>query len=154
MPTIFESEANYQRVVNVWTRYPVSVRLEGNGRFSITSLEDQSVILDSTLAQIQRVYDYFDAIVVTVEGKQYKLNFSKPVSFGLSIIFGGIYNWIAPRVNNPLAGVKSQWIKVFEQQGMEITKAANIQVSRIVIAVAVAFPVIIIAIIALSTLGQ
>lgn len=119
MAAIFKSAANYQPVINVWSTHWVTVSLEDDGHFVIVNNDSQSVILDTYLSQIQRVYDYYYALIITVEGKQYKLNFTRPVSVGKSLIFGGWYNWIAPYVNNPLAGVKQQWLDVFEQQGIK-----------------------------------
>lgn len=144
MSIVFKSEANYQRVINIWTKNPVTVQLDNDGRFTITSNVDRSVILDTQLSEVQRIYDYFYAIIITVNDKQYKLNFSKPVNIFMSIIFRGWYNWVAPHTNNPLSGVRQQWIQVFEQQGMRITRDGdNISLARIGVAVAVSILIIV-----------
>jgi hypothetical protein len=119
MSVLFTSQANYQPVVNAWTRHPVTLSLEDSGRFMAVSNEDKAVILDIPLSQIERIYDYYYAIILTVNGKQYKFNFSKPISIGKSLLFWGFYNWTAPFIKNPLKGVKEQWLRVFEERGVK-----------------------------------
>jgi|GEM_PF-5383726 len=119
MPVVFMSKANYQPITNAWTEHFVTLSLDDSGRFTATSDEDKTVVLDVPLSRIERVYDYYSSLVITVDKKQYRFNFSKPINFGKSLLFWGYYNWVAPFINNPLKGVKNQWLHVFEQFGIK-----------------------------------
>lgn len=119
MSVVFTSKANYQPIINVWTKHPVTLSLEDDGRFTVFDDDANAMILDTTLAQIERVYDYYYALIITVDGKQHKFNFSKPVSVAGSLLLWGWYNWTAPFINNPLKGVKKQWLRVFKEHGIQ-----------------------------------
>ena len=119
--TVFESDARYHtKMMNNWTGEDVHLVLDSSGNLTAISRESNQAILTIVLSQAERIYDYNTGFIITVQGIKYKFNFGRRVNPVKSIIFGGAYNWIAPSVNNPLAGVKKQWLQLFEQRGMKI----------------------------------
>lgn len=96
----------------------VTITLEDTGHLTIVSKDEQITILDTQLSEIQKLYTIYGGITLRVNNKNYTYRFTKPLNYWKSSFLGGWYNWTAPYINNPLAGVQKQWLEVFKRHGI------------------------------------